>query len=58
VLFRSFAAVINTNPSQSDGTGQDGFQVGHWRAIFVDNRDDYPSIEYFDPLVSTPEKEL
>jgi hypothetical protein len=55
---KSFAAVINTNPSQSDGTGQDGFQVGHWRAIFVDNRDDYPSIEYFDPLVSTPEKEL
>jgi hypothetical protein len=55
---KSFAAVINTNPSESDGTGQDGFQVGHWRAIFVDNRDDYPSIEYFDPLVSTPEKEL
>jgi hypothetical protein len=55
---KNFAAVINTNPSQSDGTGQDGFQVGHWRAIFVDNRDDYPSIEYFDPLVSMPEKEL
>jgi hypothetical protein len=55
---KSFAAIINTNPSESDGTGQDGFQVGHWRAIFVDNRDDYPSIEYFDPLVSTPEKEL
>ncbi len=55
---KSFAAIINTNPSESDGTGQDGFQVGHWRAIFVDNRDDYPSIEFFDPLVSTPEKEL
>jgi hypothetical protein len=55
---KSFAAIVNTNPSESDGTGQDGFQVGHWRAIFVDNRDDYPSIEYFDPLVSTPEKEL
>lgn len=55
---KSFAAIINTNPSESDGTGQDGFQVGHWRAIFVDNRDDFPSIEFFDPLVSMPEKEL
>ena len=55
---KTFAAVINTNPSESDGTGQDGFQVGHWRAIFVDNRDDFPSIEFFDPLVSMPEKEL
>jgi len=55
---KSFAAIVNTNPSESDGTGQDGFQVGHWRAIFMDNRDDYPSIEFFDPLVSTPEKEL
>ena len=55
---KTFAAVINTNPSESDGTGQDGFQVGHWRAIFVDNRDDYPSIEFFDPLVSSPSKEL
>jgi hypothetical protein len=55
---KSFAAVINTNPSQSDGSGTDGYRPGHWRAIFIDNRDDYPSIEYFDPLVSTPEKEL
>jgi len=55
---KSFAAVINTNPSESDGTGQDGFQVGHWTGIFVDNRDDFPSIEFFDPLVSTPKKEL
>ena len=53
-----FAAVINTNPSDSDGSGTDGYKVGHWRAIFIDNEDDYPSIEYFDPLVSSPEKEL
>jgi hypothetical protein len=23
---------------------------GHWRAVFINNEDDYPSIEYFDPL--------
>jgi hypothetical protein len=55
---KTFAAVINTNPSDSDGSGTDGYRVGHWRAIFIDNEDDYPSIEYFDPLVSSPEKEL
>jgi hypothetical protein len=55
---KSFAAIINTNPSESDGTGQDGFQVGHWTSVFIDNRDDYPSIEFFDALVSSPKKEL
>ena len=56
---KKFAAVINTNPSQSDGSGMDGYRPGHWRAIFIDNRDDYPSCEYFDPLAEgPPEKSL
>ena len=56
---KKFAAVINTNPSQSDGSGMDGYRPGHWRAIFIDNRDDYPSCEYFDPLAEgPPEKAL
>lgn len=48
-----FAAVINTEPSSSSGR--------HWRSIIVDNRDDFPSAEYFDPLAETergPEKSL
>lgn len=55
---KNFAAVINTNPSNSDGSGTDGFRPGHWRAIFINNEDDFPSIEYFDALVSSPKKEL
>ena len=56
---KKFAAVINTNPSQSDGSGTDSYRPGHWRAIFIDNRDDYPSCEYFDPLSEgPPEKSL
>jgi len=48
-----FAAVINTEPSSSSGR--------HWRCIFIDTRDDFPSAEYFDPLAETergPEKSL
>lgn len=55
---KNFAAVINTNPSNSDGSGLDGFPVGHWTSIFINNEDDYPSVEFFDPLVSSPPKEL
>lgn len=56
---KKFAAVINTNPSTSDGSGNDGFRPGHWRAIFIDNEDDFPSVEYFDPLAEgRPEKSL
>lgn len=56
---KKFAAVINTNPSQSDGSGDDGYRPGHWRAIFIDCRDDFPSCEYFDPLAEgKPEKAL
>lgn len=49
-----FGAIINTNPSESDGSGIDGFRLGHWRAIFFDNDDDYISAEYFDPLCEGP----
>lgn len=48
-----FASVINTEPSSSSGR--------HWRCIVIDNRDDFPSAEYFDPLAETergPEKSL
>ena len=55
---REFMAVINTNPSTSDGSGNDGYRVGHWRCIYVDNRDDFPSVEFFDPLGDEPEKDV
>jgi hypothetical protein len=47
-----FSAVINTDPSSSSGR--------HWRCIVIDNRDDFPSAEYFDPLCESvkPETEL
>jgi len=45
-----FGFVINTNPSTSDGSGNDGMRPGHWMAVFINNEDDYPSIEFFDPL--------
>lgn len=48
---KEFAFVINTNPSQSDGSGTDGYRPGHWTCVYIDNRDDYPSAEFFDPLV-------
>ena len=46
-----FGGVINTNPSTSDGSGTDGHRVGHWTSFVVDARDDFPTIEWFDPLV-------
>jgi hypothetical protein len=47
-----FSAGINTDPSSSGGR--------HWRCIVMDNRDDFPSAEYFDPLCETmkPEESL
>jgi len=47
---KDFAFVINTNPSDSNGTGEDGYRPGHWTCCYIDNRDDYPSCEFFDPL--------
>lgn len=47
---KRFAFIINTNPSTSDGSGEDGHRPGHWRSIYINNDDDFPSVEYFDPL--------
>jgi hypothetical protein len=47
---KRFGFVINTNPSSSDGSGNDGYRTGHWRSVYINNEDDYPTIEYFDPL--------
>ena len=55
---KNFAAVINTADSSSDGTGLNGNSLGHWTGVFINNEDDFPSIEYFDALVSSPKKEL
>jgi len=55
---KKFAFVINTVPKVADGSGNDGHPAGHWRAVFLDNRDDFPSIEFFDPLGDAPEKTL
>lgn len=49
---KRFGAIINTADSTSDGTGTRGNSLGHWYSIFINNEDDYPSIEVFDPLVS------
>jgi hypothetical protein len=47
---KRFAFIINTNPSTSDGSGEDGQRPGHWRAVYINNDDDFPTVEYFDPL--------
>jgi hypothetical protein len=39
---KEFAFVINTDPSGTPGR--------HWTCVYIDNRDDYPSCEFFDPL--------
>ena len=47
---KRFAFIVNTNPSTSDGSGEDGMRPGHWRAVYINNDDDFPTVEYFDPL--------
>lgn len=47
---KRFGFVVNTNPSTSDGSGNDNFPPGHWTAVYINNEDDYPSIEFFDSL--------
>lgn len=42
-----FTAVINTDPSHKSGR--------HWTGIVMDNRDDYPSAEFFDSLAENDE---
>lgn len=48
---KRFSAVINTADSKSDGTGKNGNSMGHWTSVYINNEDDFPTIEYFDPLV-------
>jgi len=55
---KRFGFIINTSDSSSDGSGNDGKPVGHWRACYINNEDDYQSIEIFDPLVNEPENGL
>jgi hypothetical protein len=55
---KRFGFIINTSHSSSDGSGNDGEPVGHWRAVYINNEDDYPSVEIFDPLVNEPENSL
>lgn len=48
---KQFGFVINTDNSDMPGR--------HWRAVYINNMDDYPSIEYFDPLTEgKPEQSL
>ena len=47
---KQFGFVINTDSSK--GPGQ------HWRSVFIDNDEERPSIEYFDPLGDGPEPKL
>lgn len=48
-----FGAIINT-----DTIPQKNPESGHWTAVFINNTDDFKSVEFFDPLVSTPSKKL
>jgi hypothetical protein len=48
---KQFSFVINTDDSMDRGR--------HWRCVYINNRDDFPSIEYFDPLTEgKPEQSL
>lgn len=55
---KEFGFIINVVPSSSDGSGTDGYRSGHWRAVYINNEDDLPSIEFFDPLGDAPEPHL
>jgi hypothetical protein len=48
---KQFSFVVNTDNSDQPGR--------HWRCVYINNMDDYPSIEYFDPLTEgKPEQSL
>lgn len=47
---KRFGFVINTASSDSDGSGQNGNSLGHWMSVYINNEDDYKTIEFFDPL--------
>lgn len=43
---KEFAFIINTDNSDEGGR--------HWRCVYIDNRDDYKTVEWYDPLTETP----
>ena len=43
---KEFAFIVNTDDSDEGGR--------HWRCVYIDNRDDYPTVEWYDPLTETP----
>jgi len=47
---KRFGFVVNTAKSSSDGTGENGNSLGHWIGVYINNEDDYPSIEWYDSL--------
>jgi hypothetical protein len=55
---KEFGFVINVVPSNSDGSGFDGYRSGHWMSVFINNADDLPSVEFFDPLGDGPSPDL
>jgi len=50
---KRFGFVINTASIPKAGSGAP-LPSGHWQSVFINNEDDYPSIEFYDPLVSKP----
>jgi len=47
---KQFGFVFNTSTSDSDGSGEDNKPVGHWCSVYINNEDDYPTVEIYDPL--------
>lgn len=54
----SFSFIINRVGSNYDGTGSNGEPSGHWIAVYINNHDDFQSIEIYDPLADVPSTEL
>lgn len=50
---KRFGFVINTASLPKAGSTAPP-PAGHWQSVFINNEDDYPSIEFYDPLVSKP----
>lgn len=53
---KRFGFIMNKADSSSDGTGENGNTLGHWTACYINNEDDYQSIEYFDSFGDDPDK--
>lgn len=53
---KRFGFIMNTADSSSDGSGEDGEKLGHWVSTYINNEDDFPSIEYFDSFGDDPKE--